>query len=180
MRTIFILSVLLFTMNSYAQPNPNLHSFTVEDIQGKPFDLSQLKGKKVLIVNTASKCGLTPQYKELEQLYQQYKDQNFIIIGFPANNFMKQEPGSNSEIDEFCKNYGVSFPMMSKISVKGIDMHPLYQWLTQASLNGKQDAEVQWNFQKFLIDEEGNWDAVVNPRTKPLDPSITGWIEKKP
>jgi len=93
---------------------------------------------------------------------------------------MKQEPGSNSEIDEFCKNYGVSFPMMSKISVKGIDMHPLYQWLTQASLNGKQDAEVQWNFQKFLIDEEGNWDAVVNPRTKPLDPSITGWIEKKP
>jgi glutathione peroxidase len=180
MKAFLILSVLFFVFSAYSQSNANLYSFTVDDIQGKSFDLSQLKGKKVLVVNTASKCGLTPQYKELEQLYQRYKDQNFVIIGFPANNFMKQEPGSNSEIDEFCKNYGVSFPIMSKISVKGIDIHPLYQWLTQASLNGKQDVEVQWNFQKFLIDEEGNWVGVVMPKTKPLDPSITSWIEKKP
>src|SRR5574344_1451441 len=130
MKTLFLF--IAISVSYFAFSQKTLHDFTVVDIEGNDYQLSQLKGKKVLVVNTASKCGLTPQYKELEQLYQHYKDQNFIIIGFPANNFMKQEPGSNSEIDEFCKNYGVSFPMMSKISVKGIDIHPLYQWLTQA------------------------------------------------
>ena len=114
-----------------------IYQFEVEDITGKVFPLSNLQGKKVMIVNTASKCGLTPQYKELEALYQQYKDKDFVIIGFPANNFLKQEPGTNEEIASFCQvNYGVSFPMMSKISVKGKDMHPLYQFLTQKSKNG--------------------------------------------
>ena len=126
MRIIYIL--LLAACFSYAQPTTmknSIHTFTVEDIDGKPFSLESLKGKKVMIVNTASKCGLTPQYKKLEALYQQYKDQNFIIVGFPANNFMWQEPGSNEDIKVFCeKNYGVSFPMMAKVSVKGKSQHP--------------------------------------------------------
>lgn len=171
--------LLLFSLQSMGQSTQNFYSFLVDDIHGKPYDLASLKGKKVLVVNTASKCGLTPQYSDLEKLYQQYKDQNFIIIGFPANNFLRQEPGSNNEINQFCTNYGVTFPMMAKISVKGIDMHPLYQWLTQREKNGVQDAEVQWNFQKFLIDEEGRWAGVVSPKTNPFDQKIIGWIEKK-
>jgi glutathione peroxidase len=133
-----------------------------------------------MIVNTASKCGLTPQYEQLEAVYQTYKDSNFTIIGFPANNFMGQEPGSNEEIAEFCvKNYGVSFPMMSKISVKGKDMHELYQFLTEADLNGLEDNEVKWNFQKYLIDEEGKLAKVINPTTLPNDQDIIDWIISK-
>lgn len=177
MRTIIIILLALFTLSGFAQSPNGLHQFTVDDIQGKPFDLSQLKGKKVLVVNTASKCGLTPQYKDLEALYQQYKDKNFIIIGFPANNFMKQEPGTNNEIAVFCSDMGVTFPIMSKISVKGVDMHPLFQWLTQKDKNEKFDAEVQWNFQKFMIDEEGNLVDFVSPRSKPNDPKIVSWLE---
>jgi glutathione peroxidase len=158
----------------------SVHQFKVEDIDGNIFDLSSLKGKKVMIVNTASKCGLTPQYEQLEAVYQTYKDSNFTIIGFPANNFMGQEPGSNEEIAEFCvKNYGVSFPMMSKISVKGKDMHELYQFLTEADLNGLEDNEVKWNFQKYLIDEEGKLAKVINPTTLPNDQDIIDWIISK-
>jgi glutathione peroxidase len=142
--------------------------------------LAELKGKKVMIVNTASKCGLTPQYKELEELYKKYENQGFVIIGFPANDFLSQEPGSNEEIDNFCqKNYGVSFPMMSKISVKGKEMEPLYQYLTFKSLNNLSDNEVKWNFQKYLINEEGKLEKVISPRTSPLDASIIEWIESK-
>jgi glutathione peroxidase len=177
MRTIIIILLALFTLPVLAQSPNGLHQFTVDDIQGKPFDLAQLKGKKVLVVNTASKCGLTPQYKDLEALYQQYKDKNFIIIGFPANNFMKQEPGTNNEIADFCSDMGVTFPIMSKISVKGVDMHPLFLWLTQKDKNGKFDADVQWNFQKFMIDEEGNLVDFVSPRSKPNDPKIVSWLE---
>lgn len=156
----------------------NLHQFKVEDIEGNSFDLSQLKGKKVMVVNTASKCGLTPQYKDLQALYEQYKDKGLVIVGFPANNFMAQEPGSNDEIATFCsKNYGVTFPMMSKISVKGKDMHPLYQFLTQKSRNGLQDSEVEWNFQKYLINEKGQLEQVVSPRTSPSSPEVIRWIE---
>jgi glutathione peroxidase len=133
-----------------------------------------------MIVNTASKCGLTPQYEQLEAVYQTYKDSNFTIIGFPANNFMGQEPGSNEEIAEFClKNYGVSFPMMSKISVKGKDMHELYQFLTESDLNGLEDNDVKWNFQKYLIDEEGKLVKVINPTTLPDDQEIIDWITSK-
>src|SRR5210317_910955 len=129
----------------------SIHSFTVDDINGKPFAFASLKGKKVMIVNTASKCGLTPQYEKLEALYQQYKDNNFVIIGFPANNFMWQEPGTNEEIKAFCAvNYGVSFPMMSKISVKGKNQHPIYKFLTKKEVNGVKDSSVSWNFQKYL------------------------------
>lgn len=133
-----------------------IYQFTVEDITGKEFALSDLKGKKVMIVNTASKCGLTPQYEELEALYKKYKDRDFVIIGFPANNFMWQEPGTDEEIAQFCKvNYGVTFPMMSKISVKGKKMHPLYQFLTEKEKNGVEDSSVGWNFQKYLIGKDG-------------------------
>ena len=135
----------------------SIYSFKVKDINDKEFDFSALKGKKVIIVNTASKCGLTPQYKELEQLYETYKSKGLVIVGFPANNFAEQEPGTNKEIGAFClKNYGVTFPMMSKISVVGKDMEPIYQFLTQKSKNGLQDSEVQWNFQKYLINERAN------------------------
>ncbi|MDH6303990.1 glutathione peroxidase [Parabacteroides sp. PH5-13] len=159
--------------------NKNLYDFTVWAIDGKEFPLSQLKGKKVLIVNVASKCGLTPQYDQLQELFEKYGDDTFTIIGFPANNFMGQEPGSNEEIQEFCRlNYGVTFPMMSKISVAGDDIAPLYQWLTRKSENGKEDAEVSWNFQKFMIDENGNWAGMLLPKANPMSKELISWIEK--
>jgi glutathione peroxidase len=165
------------TMNT---PKESIHQFTVTDIDGKSFDFKSLKGKKIMVVNTASKCGLTPQYEKLEALYQKYKNSNFVIVGFPANNFMGQEPGTNEEIATFCKkNYGVSFSMMEKISVKGSDIHPVYQFLTEKSKNGLEDNSVQWNFQKYLIDENGYLVKVVSPRTSPDDQEITSWIEGK-
>jgi glutathione peroxidase len=170
----------LFVLISALVSSQTIYDFKVIDIEGKEFDLASLKGKKVLIVNTASKCGLTPQYEELEKLYQTYKDQNFVIVGFPSNDFMSQEPGSNEEIKEFCtKNYGVSFPMMGKIEVKGKEMHPLYQFLTEKSKNGYSDNSVKWNFQKYLINEEGKLVKVVAPGTKPLSEEITTWIVNK-
>lgn len=156
----------------------NIYQFKVKTLTDEDFDFTTLKGKKVMVVNTASKCGLTPQYEELQALYSEYKDKNFVIIGFPANNFAQQEPGTNSEIAEFCKlNYGVTFPMMSKISVKGEDMHPIYQYLTQKSKNGLEDSEVSWNFQKYLIDENGKLAKVIPPRTLPTDKIIIDWIK---
>jgi glutathione peroxidase len=156
----------------------NLHNFKVTDINGKEFDMASLKGKKVLIVNTASECGLTPQYEQLEKLYKTYGGEKFEIIGFPANNFGAQEPGADSTIAAFCKkNYGVTFKMMSKISVKGDNQHELYQWLTKKEKNGVEDASVSWNFQKFLIDENGNYVKSVSPRTLPNDESIVNWIK---
>ncbi len=166
--------------NVTSTPSKTIYDFKVTDINGKTFDFSTLKGKKIMIVNTASKCGLTPQYEQLEEVYKQYKDTNFVIVGFPANNFMSQEPGSDKDIAEFCvKNYGVSFPMMSKISVKGSDMHELYVYLTQKKLNGLEDSDVKWNFQKYLVDESGKLSKVIDPRTLPNDPEIINWIEGK-
>lgn len=160
------------------EDRPTIYSFTVEDLNGSKFDFSTLKGKKIMIVNTASKCGLTPQYKELQTLYEKYKDQNFIIVGFPANDFMSQEPGTNEEIAEFCEmNYGVTFPMMSKISVKGDEMAPIYEFLTQESKNGFSDSKVEWNFQKYLINQNGQLEKVVGPRITPMDKEIIDWIE---
>jgi len=157
----------------------DIYGFQVETLQGETFDLGSLKGKKVMIVNTASKCGLTPQYELLQELYQRYQSDGFVILGFPANNFMGQEPGSNEEIEEFCTaNYGVSFPMMAKISVKGKDMHPLYKFLTQKDRNGFQDSEVAWNFQKYLIDETGHVSKIIPPKTLPTDPEVIAWIEQ--
>lgn len=170
----FLMSgAILFGQNSF-------YDFTVKDIDGNDFSFLQLKGKKVMVVNTASKCGLTPQYADLESLYKKYGNQNFIIIGFPANNFMSQEPGSDSEIKDFCqKNYGVTFPVMSKISVKGDDMHPLYKWLTDKNLNGFKDSEVNWNFQKYLIDETGKLVSVIAPKEKPDSKEVLDWLTKK-
>ncbi|MFM1915780.1 MAG: Glutathione peroxidase BsaA [Bacteroidota bacterium] len=177
MKTLFILIAMIAMMNS--SDKETIYQFQVKDIQGNDFDFASLKGKKIMVVNTASKCGLTPQYEKLEALYEKYKDKNFVIVGFPANDFMSQEPGSNEEIESFCKmNYGVSFPMMSKISVKGKDMHPVYHFLTEKDKNGLEDSKVEWNFQKYLIDENGHLEKVISPRIQPDDESITSWIEK--
>jgi glutathione peroxidase len=156
-----------------------IYQYKVTDLFGKEFDFSTLKGKKILIVNTASECGLTPQYKDLEALYQKYKDLDFVVVGFPANNFGSQEPGTNEEIATFCKkNYGVSFPMMSKISVKGKDMHEIYAFLTQKSKNGVHDSQVEWNFQKYLINKKGKLERVFSPRVSPTDAELLEWIRK--
>lgn len=157
----------------------SFYDFTVKTIDGKDFNLSELKGKKVLVVNVASKCGFTPQYADLEKLYETYKGDGFVVIGFPANNFLWQEPGTNEEIQSFCTlNYNVTFPMMAKVSVKGKDMAPLYQWLTQKNRNGKQDAPIKWNFQKFMIDENGNWVGTLPSATSPLSETIVNWIKE--
>lgn len=156
----------------------NIYQFKVKDIEGKEFDFATLKGKKIMVVNTASECGLTPQYEQLQHVYNEFKDKNFVIVGFPANNFGAQEPGNNKEIQTFCsRNYGVTFPMMEKISVKGGDMHPLYHFLTEKSKNGVEDNEVEWNFQKYLINEKGELENVISPRVLPTDKEITDWIK---
>jgi glutathione peroxidase len=181
MRTIlFSLVIIVMAKFAFAQDQKSFYDFRVLDIDSTPYDLSSLKGKKVLVVNVASKCGNTPQYKQLEALYEKYGGDKFTIIAFPANNFFHQEPGSNAEIKEFCTtNYGVTFPVMSKISVKGDDMDPLYGWLTRKSENGVMDASVKWNFQKFMIDEEGRLVDSVSPRIKPDCDKIINWIEGK-
>ncbi len=179
MKYIIFILALAFSVSTMAQTK-TLHDFTVKNIDGSDYKLSQLKGKKVMVVNVASKCGLTPQYEELQALYNKYKDQNFVIVGFPANNFMGQEPGTNAEIKEFCTSqFGVTFPMMEKISVKGKDIHPLYVWLTLKSQNGVMDSEVKWNFQKYLIDENGNFVDFLSPREKPNSEKVTKWLESK-
>jgi len=152
----------------------SIYDFKVESLDGGTIDFATFKGKKILIVNTASKCGYTPQYEELEALYKKYQDK-LVIVGFPANNFGGQEPGTNIEIKEFCsKNYGVSFPMAAKISVKGNDTAPIYKWLCSKSLNGVLDAEIKSNFSKFLLDEKGNLVAKYDSGVKPMSEEITG------
>jgi glutathione peroxidase len=167
------------TNSSVSMDTQSIYQFKVEDLSGNTFDFTSLKGKKIIIVNTASKCGYTPQYEQLEAIYNKYKNKNLVIIGFPANNFMWQEPGTNAEIATFCKSkYGVTFPMMAKISVKGKDMHPIYQFLTQKKLNGVLDSKVEWNFQKYLINEKGQLEQVYMSGVKPNDEKIINWIEK--
>lgn len=192
---ILVFSLVLISCQNQAQQKQNqlletplqqqktmvetIYQFKVTDLAGNEFDFSQLKGKKIMVVNTASKCGLTPQYKDLEAVYKKYQDNNFVIVGFPANNFGSQEPGTNEEISTFCqRNYGVTFPMMAKVSVVGNDMCALYQFLTQKSRNGLEDSEVAWNFQKYLINENGQLEKVISPQVLPTDASIIEWIEK--
>jgi len=172
MKTLIItmlLSSFLFTGSIY--------DFKVKGLEGQEIDLAQYKGKKILIVNTASKCGYTPQYEELQKLYDQYKGK-LVIIGFPANNFGGQEPGSNSEIGEFCKrNYGVTFPMAEKVSVVGDDIHPLFKYLTEeAKKLGTPEPVVKWNFTKFLVDENGKLVKVFPSKVKPLSEEITVYL----
>lgn len=161
-----------------AQIPKSIYDFKVEGLRGDTIDFAAYKGKKILIVNTASKCGFTKQYEALEELYKANKD-NLVIIGFPANNFLSQEPGSNEEIASFCqKNYGVSFPMAAKISVKGKDMAPIYQWLTNKAYNGVESSSVKWNFQKYLIDEKGNLMLHFGSKVAPMDDEIVSQIKK--
>jgi glutathione peroxidase len=178
-KILFLFLMMMTTLNGFSQ-TAGFYDFKVKTLDGGTLDFSTLKGKKVMIVNTASKCGFTPQYKDLEELYKKFGGDNFVIIGFPANNFANQEPGTASEIKEFCtKNYGVTFPMMDKISVKGSDINPVYQWLTSKSKNGVMDSEVKWNFQKYLIDEKGNLKDVVYSKDSPLSEKIVAWLSAK-
>ncbi len=180
MRKIAVIAVtVIATLPAMLTAQKSLYDFTVKDINGFDFNLSRFRGKKVLVVNTASKCALTPQYEELEKLYRDYGGDGFVIVGFPSNDFAGQEPGTNQEIALFCsEKYDVTFPMMSKISVKGEEIHPLYRWLTTASENGVEDSRVAWNFQKYMIDEEGRLVGHIPPRKNPLCKEIIAWLEE--
>lgn len=169
-------TVLLVLLLSAAFTANSIYDFKVEGLGGGQIDFSDFKGKKIMIVNTASQCGYTPQYAELEELHEQYKDK-LVVIGFPANNFCGQEPGSNEEIMEFCKkNYGVSFPMAAKVSVKGDDIAPLFGYLTeQARALGIEDP-IKWNFTKFLVDENGKLVAVFSHKVRPLSDDILKYL----
>lgn len=185
MKTLILIAVLFLAYSFYpknkkvvAESLRSFYEHEVQTIDGQAFDLKTLKGKKLMVVNVASECGLTPQYKELEALYQTYGGAAFEILAFPANDFGAQEPGTHSEIASFCeKNYGVTFLVFEKITVKGAEQHPLYEWLTQKKLNGAKTVSVKWNFQKFLIDEEGRWVDYLLPTTSPQSEKVIRWIE---
>ncbi len=178
MRFLILVSALIFSTQLWAQ-RKSLYDFSALTIEGETYNFSKLKGKKVLIVNTASNCALTGQYKKLQALYDQFGGNDFEIIGFPANNFKNQEPGSNKEISEFCEtHYGVTFQMMQKISVKGEDIHPIYKWLTSKKENGVLNTSVKWNFQKFMIDENGNVLDYASPITSPTSNKIVKWLKE--
>jgi glutathione peroxidase len=167
--------LILFAM---LMPPKSVHDFTMKDIDGNEVSLERYRGKVLLIVNVASKCGLTPQYAQLQSFYEKYQDKGVEVLGFPANNFMGQEPGTELEIKKFCTNkYQVTFPMFAKISVKGKEMHPLYRFLTEKDLNGAVDAPVKWNFQKFLVDRNGKVIASFDPSTSVDDSEVLKAVE---
>lgn len=177
--TLQLFFIFAFFPVTLIAQSPGFYDFKVKTLEGDDFDFSTLRGKKVMIVNTASKCGFTPQYEDLQQLHEQF-GQKLVILGFPANDFMNQEPGSAEEIRQFCdEKYSVTFTLMEKISVKGKDMHPLYKWLTSRELNGVMDSSVKWNFQKYLIDENGRLVDVLNPKEKPDSEKVIGWLTVK-
>lgn len=185
-KLILILFLILTAILFYAfiskkgTPTSSIHQFKAKTIDGEELDFASLKGKKILIVNTASKCGFTPQYKELEMLYEKYKDKNLVIIGFPCNQFGNQEPGNSSDIKSFCmKNYGVTFTMMEKVDVKGESICDIYKWLTSKEKNGVEGSSVKWNFQKYMIDENGFLVDHVNSFKSPDCSAIVNWIEGK-
>jgi glutathione peroxidase len=174
MKTLLSFLLMMTTLVLNAQ---SIHTFKVTGIDGKQINLAAYKGKKILIVNTASKCGYTPQYESLQKVYDQYKDK-LVILGFPCNQFGGQEPGTNEEIAAFCKaNYGVNFPLADKIDVKGANIAPIYQWLTQKAKNGVLDANIGWNFNKFLIDENGKMLAYFPSNVKPESDAITAYLK---
>lgn len=169
----------LLAMGAIMSAASNVHEFTMNSIDGKPAPLDAYKGKVLLLVNVASKCGYTPQYKGLEALYRKYKDQGLVVVGFPANNFGAQEPGTDEEIKTFCsRTYDVTFPMYCKISVKGDDKAPLYQFLTDKAANPETGGEVRWNFTKFLVDPTGKVIARFESKVTPDSPELTGAVEK--
>ncbi len=175
MKFILTIAAIVF-LSAFTLPASSIYEFKVKSLEGGSIDFSKFKGKKIMIVNTASKCGNTPQYAELEKLYEQYKDK-LVIVGFPANNFGQQEPGSNDEIKEFCtKTYGVSFPMAEKVSVKGEDIAPIYKYLVDEAAKLGVTDPVKWNFTKFLLDENGKLLAVIHNKTKPLSEEVTKYL----
>jgi glutathione peroxidase len=193
MKTIYIVGILVLALSSAAalsvrsrwqKPSKpigtnkmSFYDLTINSIDGKEMHMSDFKGKYVLCVNVASKCGYTPQYEDLEKLYEKYQGK-LVIVGFPCNQFLGQEPGTSEEIVSFCqKNYGVTFPLTEKIDVKGKNQHGVYQWLTQKSLNGVADGNVKWNFHKFLISPEGEWLAEFPSGVKPFDTELTSLIK---
>ncbi|MFH0842452.1 MAG: glutathione peroxidase [Bacteroidota bacterium] len=180
MKTVKLFSIFIFIVSFPVMAQSDVfYNFKVKTLEDGDFDFASLKGKKVMIVNTASKCGYTPQYEDLEALHRQFGSK-LVIIGFPANNFMNQEPGTASEIRQFCTDkYDVTFQLMEKISVKGDDMHPLYQWLTSKEKNGVMDSEVKWNFQKYLIDENGRLVDVLYSKEKPGSEKVLAWLSAK-
>ncbi|MBH2005263.1 MAG: glutathione peroxidase [Sphingobacteriia bacterium] len=177
MKNLFIVASFIM-LSAFTFPTDNsIHGFKVKSIEGKTIDFSSFKGKKILVVNTASKCGYTPQYDALQKVYTTYQDK-LVIVGFPANNFGGQEPGSDGEIQEFCKaRFGVTFPLASKVSVKGDDMAPIYKWLTSKAQNGVLDAEIKWNFGKFLLDENGKLLQYFPSNVKPDSEEILKYIK---
>ena len=170
--------ITLFILLAMVPTSKSVYDFKMKNIDGKEVALDAYKGKVLLFVNVASKCGLTPQYKEIQALYEKYKDKGLVVLGFPANNFMGQEPGSDKDIKEFCTlKYDVTFPMFSKISVKGSDQHPLYKYLTSKNENGVVDAKVSWNFQKFLVSKSGKVITSFGPQTSVTEADVTKAIE---
>lgn len=177
MRTLFLMLLLLPALALAA--SKSVYDFTLNSIDGQPSPLSSFKGKVVMLVNVASKCGYTPQYSALESTYEKYKDRGLVIVGIPANNFGAQEPGTNEEIKTFCsRKYNVTFPMMAKVSVKGSDQTPLYQFLTDKTLNPTTGGEIKWNFTKFIFDRDGNAIARFEPEVTPDSSQVTAAIEK--
>jgi len=174
--SLILLSFVLPISPAFLIKAKSIYDFKVDGLSGGTIDFSTFKGKKILVVNTASKCGFTPQYEYLQKLYEQYKDK-LVIVGFPANNFGSQEPGTNDEIKAFCtKNYGVTFPMAAKVSVKGNDIAPIFKWLTNKSENGVLDAEIKWNFTKFLLDENGALIAKFDSNVSPMSDEIVKYL----
>ena len=174
--SILALSFMSFTSSHDHTKSSSLYDIKINSLMGEEIDLSSFKGKKIMFVNVASKCGYTPQYEDLQKLSEEYKDK-LVIIGVPCNQFGKQEPGSKEEIAEFCeKNYGVTFLITEKVDVKGDNQHALYGWLTQQSENGVEDSSVKWNFQKYLVDENGNYVSMYKSGVKPFDEKITSKI----
>lgn len=162
------------------KPAMSFYDLSATDINGQLVKMDQFRGKRVIVVNTASECGYTPQYAQLQELYEKYKDKGLVIVGFPSNDFGGQEPGTEAEIATFCqKNYGVTFPMMAKVSTKGKDQHAVYHWLANKSQNGVMDTEVKWNFHKYLINPDGVLSMSMESGVSPLDERVIAWVEGK-
>ena len=177
-KTLLAAALGMAMMSASAMAASSVYDFTLKSIDGKPMPLSDFKGKVVLLVNVASKCGYTPQYTALEALYEKYKDRDFVIVGVPANNFGGQEPGTNEEIKTFCKSkYSVTFPMMGKVSVKGADQTPLYQFLTASETDSKFAGEIKWNFTKFLVSKDGKIVNRFESKVTPDDPQVIAAVE---
>ncbi len=178
-KLFFILLFVITITTVNAQTSNSIYDYKLTDINGKTFDMSELKGKKMLLVNTATQCGLTPQFTDMVKLYNDYKDKDLVIIAIPSNDFGNKEPGSNEEIKNFAKEHNVTFPVMAKTSVTGDSETPLYEWLTKKELNGVMDTKVAWNYQKYMIDENGKLVGIVEPKESPSSDKVIEWLEKK-